>query len=304
MHDHQVPLSTRLSSLPASAGRGMGVHVNTSHDAFPTALHAETGPATALDLCGETRHRHAPRWLTDVRPLGRECPPRSDQPGPRPRRRSIPQCPRRRGEVVNTTTGVTVRAQCGALKCHACIIGRAIRVGQAIALAAPTQTMTVSVNAEDWTSIKLRFQAFGRRLRAQGLHVAYCYHVEPYATRGNHAHLFLRGDPVPTSKARLACESAGFGFNVWSAPWVTRSDHYRHPTIDYGVKMILRLRPDEPTALWPEAETYLRLNGNRLVHTTRGFWLDSDGQPCTVREAIRSTQAATSGRWVFVGDAA
>lgn len=280
--------------------------------------------ATALDLCGGMRHRRLAPWLTDVRHLtdapASTCPPLSKRPRgtqrpvepvarhPRDRfnrpRRTYPQCPRRRGSITNIITGEMVRAQCGALRCYSCIIGRAIRVGEAIALAEPTQALTLSLNSEEWQTIKTRFQAFGRRLRTQGLRAEYCYHVEPYRNGGTHAHLFLHGDWVRDLDVRLACESAGFGYNGWSTHWQIRADHYQRPSIDYGLKMILRLRPDNPTELWAQAETYLDLNGGRLVHNTRGFWRDAHGQACTLREAIRATRAASSGRWVFVGDAA
>ncbi|WP_395690097.1 hypothetical protein [Nocardioides sp.] len=51
------------------------------------------------------------------------------------------------------------------------------------------------------------------------------------------------------------------------------------PTIDYGLKLILRNRPASPEALWPGAQAYLERNGGRLVHSSHGFWRDWLMQP-------------------------
>jgi hypothetical protein len=50
--------------------------------------------------------------------------------------------------------------------------------------------------------------------------------------------------------------------------------------------------------------TYLRANGQRLVHASRGFWRDLDGEPCGQREAMvswaKQAGASDDGQWQLV----
>lgn len=67
---------------------------------------------------------------------------------------------------------------------------------------------------------------------------------------------------------------------------------------EYGLKMILRNRPEVLTELWPSAERYLEFNGGRLVHPSRGFWRDRNGARCTLAKAEVAAGNYAPDTWV------
>ncbi|PYF99067.1 hypothetical protein SAMN05216184_10990 [Georgenia satyanarayanai] len=145
--------------------------------------------------------------------------------------------------------------------------------------------------------------AFLRSLRGSVAPVEAVYHVEanPGGT-GNHMHLWVRSSRLPRRAVASAVACAGFGtvFDVRRVELPAEGQRLQATT--YGMKACLQ-RPAGATGLWPAAEQYLTLNGDRLEHHTRDFYLDRSGSPAGgVRAAIREArqQYGLRGGWATV----
>jgi hypothetical protein len=217
------------------------------------------------------------------------------------RRRSWPECPNTTHYRLNRATGQLIKAYCNRLTCPSCVVPRAIGVGQAIALAEPTQLVTITQLGTDWPTIHTSMRKFTNRLRRIGTSGHWAYHVEPFQSGANtHAHLWWRGTDLWPEEIAHGTRAAGIGWHHDIRPTHVALEQYRVPTLEYGLKMILRDRPDNPTTLWPTAEQYLALNGGRLVHTSRGFWRDRHGTPTTLAKAQVSARAHRPHQWSAV----
>ncbi|WP_139982968.1 hypothetical protein [Nocardioides litoris] len=211
------------------------------------------------------------------------------------------ECPNTDHYRLNLDTGQLIKAYCKRLTCPSCIVPRAIGVGQAIALAEPSHMVTVTQLGNEWTTIHAGMRKFTARLRRLGTDAQFAYHVEPFANGLNsHAHLWWRGAAPDADTVSKATRAAGIGWHHMVSPAPDPTEHYRVPSHEYGLKLVLDDRPEDPSELWPGAQTYLAMNGNRLVHTTRGFWLDAAGSPCTLARAQSDARGHRRGQWVSV----
>lgn len=223
----------------------------------------------------------------------------------KPKRRSWPRCPNRpEGVVVNRHTGVVVTPQCRRLRCPSCIVPRAIGVGQALALARPNLWITLTEIGATWPEVQQGMKMFKQRLCRMCVSGAFAYNVEPSDNgRTGHAHLWWRGEEVARTTIQIAAESGHFGSYAEVGTAFPASVAYARPTIEYGLKAILRDRPEQPSTLWPSALDYLERNGGRLVHSTRDFWLDAHGNRTTLTEATRAAHRTDAGAWLYLGAA-
>ncbi len=117
------------------------------------------------------------------------------------------------------------------------------------------------------------------------------------AGTGHHIHAWQWGDPLDQGLLRDAALSAGMGDFAEVHP-------RRAPAgaaLTYGMKTVIDGSPvgtELPDATWD----YLRLNGGRLLHATRGFWRDETGQQLgEVRDALRAVARLNGGddTWVL-----
>lgn len=186
-------------------------------------------------------------------------------------------------------SGLVVPARCDRTSCWACIVPVAISTGEAIAMAQPTQALTLTNLPRLWQGVRDRMTRFGRALRRRGVKGAYAYHVEPNPgdTDRTHTHVWFRGDHLDQSLLRDVAAASGMGRVVLEKAATPATTSYDVPTLDYGLKMVLANRPTDPGALWPSAETYLRLNGGKLVHATNSFWRSWGGEALQLRAARR-----------------
>jgi hypothetical protein len=217
--------------------------------------------------------------------LSRYVPP--DRSQARHRGRGWPACPRRAGRLVLTRTGLAVPDRCDRLNCWSCVIPQAIRTGEAMAMARPTKAVKLTGLPVVWESAREVMRRFRRTLTRRGTVGEFAYFVEPNPGDSTmaHAHLWWRGDKLTIPKLCDAAATAGLGPVANLRLGYGEDIHHAIPTIEYGLKMILVDRPDEPTGWWPTARDYLSLNGEQLVHATNGFWQDWRGQPLTLRTA-------------------
>jgi hypothetical protein len=203
--------------------------------------------------------------------------------------------------IVNRRTGVLVTPQCRRLRCPSCVVPRAIGVGQALALAQPNLWITLTEMGATWPEVQHGMKMFKQRLRRMGVTGDFAYNVERSDDGSNHAHLWWRGDEVTRTAIQVAAASGRFGQYAEVGTAFPAGTYYARPTIEYGLKDILHGRPAAPTELWPSALDYLDRNGGRLVHSTRGFWLDSSGNRTTLAEATRAAHGTDAGAWLYLG---
>jgi hypothetical protein len=122
-------------------------------------------------------------------------------------------------------------------------------------------------------------------LRAAGLEVDWCWHVEPNpAGTGHHVHGWQRGDFLPQGILSEMADGCGMGRVCDVRKWRPKGG----PAVSYGLKLAgigygLKMAEGER-----QLEEYLRVNGGRMVHSSRGFWVDVEGKRCSLRDARQS----------------
>ena len=213
--------------------------------------------------------------------LYRQSVPESDDlvPGPKAKR-----CPTKWGWwLVDGLTGEKLPAGCGAASCKACGCWAATRTAGAIGLANPERLVRLSLVGNDWQTRRARFRRATYELRCllgPDLHWAYCVERNPRLT-GFHAHCWHRGRFIPQRLLVEVCDSVGMGRNCDIRRWEPRgelSTAYGIKGLMYGLKGLKA----------GGQEQYLEENGGRLVHASRGYWLDGEGKPCGLGEARRA----------------
>jgi hypothetical protein len=212
--------------------------------------------------------------------------------------------------IVNEWTGELSPARCERQNCPDCLPVLVWSTGLAICLARPRQFLTLTAVAEDWPSIRRQTAYFAKCLRRAEAKFEWAYHVErnPLET-GNHLHAWIRGN-LRRELVAAAAVQAGMGprIDLENRPLEEMRALDRHgqlKSLDYGMKALRGgtgdgadesvaaptggsgVLSDQPSA----QAAYLVLNGHRLVHSSRGFWLNRHGRPTTLRKARRDAAA-------------
>ena len=192
---------------------------------------------------------------------------------------ALPFCPSKPGQTVRSHAGYDVPADCGRVTCPVCIFPITRRSSRALAMAQPSQFLTITGLArsrDEALGAMQRVREWFRRRQVRG---AWAYHLEVNHQHDDaHAHVWWRGDNV--SKALLAevAKGSGAGYDADVRRAYAREGSVK-PELAYGFKAILRTRPARPTVLSPAASEYLALNGGQLVNASHGFWTDWNGEP-------------------------
>jgi len=163
-------------------------------------------------------------------------------------------------------------ARCGPINAHL--------VAGAIALAEPERLVTLTRVGDDWQTIRSRVRDLSYDVRRSGRDWNVAWSVEPNPKgTGHHVHALHYGAFVPQRTLSRLSDAAGLGPVVDIRRVTRRLEASRYglklAASAYGVKMADG-----------ELESYLRCNGGRVIHTSRGFWRDGPGRP------IRSTRGA------------
>lgn len=225
-----------------------------------------------LDQYPQTEQLHTPRW---------------------------PRCPEKGHVVTWRDTGQVASWRCGKLRCHACLVPEVLDRAAAISLARPRHFVTLTRVGPQWASIRSSMLIFLRSLRRSLETVEAVYHVEANpAGTGNHVHIWARAAQLHRAAVSSAARQAGFGAVLDVRPVALPPPGHRLQGTTYGMKACLQ-RPTGATTLWPAAKQYLSLNGERLEHHTRHFYVDRTGAPVGVRQAISEArrQYGLSGGW-------
>lgn len=203
--------------------------------------------------------------------------------------------------MLNVVTGQIAPARCLANTCPHCGPFNARLIGGAITLAEPERWGTLTLVGNDWQLVRARMKKLTYRLRsALGEPFEWCWHIEPNPKgTGQHCHYWQRGQYIPQRLLSSACEEVGMGRVCDVQRW-----RPSQKAITYGVKLAgiaygLKMAEAEESM-----REYLRANGDRLVHASRGFWRDQDGERVGQREAMAAWRSgngeAAEGEWQLV----
>lgn len=210
---------------------------------------------------------------------------------PEPDTESVGQgCPNTRGLVfVNRVTGQVVPARCARNACAYCVQGNARRRARAIAFARPERALLLTQVGDDWQLVRGRMKRLKYEVEDRiGKSFEWVFHVEPNpAGTGHHVHAWERGAWIPQRILSAAAETVGMGgfARINKIKSVSDAASYGLKGLGYGLKGV---HATESRA------AYLVANGRRLTHQSRGFFIDSEGERCGVRDAEKA--ASNSGK--------
>lgn len=204
---------------------------------------------------------------------------------------SLPNCPR-----FPVVADGGRPSYCGRLNCPVCVRISALKAARAIALAAPHTTYRLSLVGGSWAEIQPRMAGLVRRVRRQLRGTfQHAWHVEANpAGAGNHIHGWAWGHRLESALLSEAAQNSGMGRDVYVGPW--RVPPSEDPMIAYGLKGVLA--ETSTTVLSPATRQFKALNGEALVHASRGFYRDGSAGPSlrTRREAERLAKARRTRR--------
>jgi hypothetical protein len=215
------------------------------------------------------------------------------------------RCPKKLDfDMLNTETGQIVPASCQANSCWWCGPKNARRVGGAITLAGPQRWGMLTQVGEDWQMVRARMNRLRYQLRGCGIELSWCWHVEPNpAGTGHHVHYFQRGGFVPQSLLSELADREGMGRVATVQRWRPSQAATTYGVKLAGVRYGLKLAEESDTM-----NGYLSANGGRLVHASRGFWRNREGEQVGQREAMKSwvqrPEESENGEWVLIRRAA
>lgn len=195
-----------------------------------------------------------------------------------------PPCPRFAGDTYwNARRRRPMPRMCLRLSCPVCVGQLAKSHAAAIALARPDQHILLTMLSDVWATARRQVNRGFQYLREQSrpIEAAWTLERNPRKT-GAHAHVFSRGAQIDEATLAVAARRAGLGIISEARPATLPAQPL--PMLVYPMKALLD-PPAGATELWPEARDFLRLNGGRPVHVTRGFILGADGRPTTLRRA-------------------
>jgi hypothetical protein len=206
--------------------------------------------------------------------------------------RAFVECPNKRGSLVNTGTGQVLPLTCQRNICPVCLPINASKLARELTCVRPEHHVRLSLPKVDRDHARRSMTTLRRIWRKEHGPWEDAYVIEPNLRgTGCHVHAWQWGSPVDQSTLRDAARRSRF----------LHEDVYAEPrhTPDglplwYTFKMVL----GEPAlALTEDAETFLELNGGRLVHTTRKFWRNCSrgGNPTSDSRTTGGT-----GGWVII----
>lgn len=211
--------------------------------------------------------------------------------------------------MLDYATGQLRPARCQRLSCPFCVHLEALARSAAIWLAKPRRAVRVSLVADEgdpdpWPTVRYRMnklrEHYGRLVGPLG---EWAYHVEhnPRLT-GFHAHAWQHGPQKVNMAALDECSArAGAGFcEVETVRSIGGA-------ATYGLKAVLGGSGYGMKGTDEDPAEYLRINGGRLTHHSRGFFRSEAGARLPVREAEDQALAKLHGerepgRWALVSE--
>lgn len=184
---------------------------------------------------------------------------------------------------VNHDTGQIIASRCSRNLCPYCVRLNALRRASAIAWARPERAILITLLAKSdepdpWPLVQRRKELIRRNLRRLDVDPGeWVLHVEPNPREtGYHGHIWQHGSFIPKAALQTAAHRAGCGWTSVNQIRTRNVGAYGLKGLGYGLKGV----QEEVTGT-----EYLRVNGSRLTHQSRGFF-----RGVGVREAERLSQ--------------
>jgi hypothetical protein len=225
------------------------------------------------------------------------APPKGDDAGVSP---DPEGCSRMSGWLVmSQSTGAVFPARCGRLACAYCVRVNARRRALAISYARPEREITFTAVGDSWPVVRDRVKRVAYGIRKEVGTSEWVWHVEqnPKGT-GHHVHAWQKGSYVPQRLLTELAVREGMGrvTHVSKLRNRRKAAGYGLKGLSYGMKGIEADR---------EGEQYLGLNGQRLTHQSRGFFVSTNGDKLGVRGAEKAAMATDDagkdpGPWVLI----
>lgn len=192
-------------------------------------------------------------------------------------------CPTKQEWVqVNLDTGHMIPLRCDRNRCPWCGPRRAIRVATAIEMANPAWGFTLTGLDETWAVNHPSLAKVMRSMR-DTYQVTVAWHLEENP-RGMGCHLHGWGRGARPDEGVLSEMAGRAGLGQVVAVKSARGYY------GYGMKEVTALvEEDDVRVIKPPLDRYLDRNGGRLVHASRGFWVDRNGRPTDLRGALRES---------------
>jgi hypothetical protein len=196
-------------------------------------------------------------------------------------------------EALDTATGVISALTCGrASRCTPCAIRKALRIQYLIHQALPTHFLTIKGLSGEPSQDLANLQCFFRSVRKRGETFESCWVIEPNRfDSGSHSHAYIRSSDFDVDHWRSAAESMGLTFHSQAHRSTIKGS-------GYALKLILQtdIPGDQGLDVLGPAEhavaAHLLRNAGRLVHSSRGFFLDEHGSPSTLTSLVRRVVSA------------
>ncbi len=170
--------------------------------------------------------------------------------------------------------GLQFPARCGRNACEWCGPVNALQTARAIALAEPERSYLLTLAGDDFQTVRARVNRLRYDVRQEVGPFFDCWHVEPNPEgTGHHVHGLQHGRFVPVETFRRMADRRGFG--RWVGLSRVRS---ASSAALYGVKLAaMAAAAYSLKGASADLEMFLRANGGRMVHASRGFWREGKG---------------------------
>jgi hypothetical protein len=175
---------------------------------------------------------------------------------------------------------------CRRLRCAPCLRRASWRRSLAIRHARPERALTLTLAGNDWQTVRGRVKRLHHDLEDQVGAVEWVWNVErnPRGT-GHHVQAWQRGDFIPQAQLSRMARRRGFGARCWIQRWESGGEGYALKEA-YAVK-------DAKGAGY-----FLGMNGGRLTHQSRGFFVG--GVRAVEAAAVAARGEPEGGRWELV----
>lgn len=176
--------------------------------------------------------------------------------------------------------------RCKANQCPECVVIEARRRARAIAYQTPERMVTLTSAPEDWQALRDAVYNCVSHVREKAGRFDHVYVVEWGTEGGLHVHLLQHGDFIPYEVLQEGAVGAGFGSIVYIQRITPGTERC---AADYLLKIPRHCGGGVSDV---GLRRYLKINGGRLIHASKGFWRRGG----TWEGALKELQGP-SGRW-------
>ena len=207
-------------------------------------------------------------------------------------------CPNSNGlALVSLSSGNVVPLRCRRLTCQVCVLINARRRSLAISYARPERAILLTDAGPEYSVIQARMNRVRYDIGQEtGRPFEWLWHVEPNPSGDgkHHVHAWSHGSYVAQRRLSAIAARRGMGSfaRINRIRSTTGASHYGLKGLGYGLKSI---EHQETVA------GYLRTNGRRLTHQSRGYFRSEDGAKIGARTAedlaLGATRSRDPGPW-------